>query len=121
MMIPPPIPAVNLLDRKTHLAAQLDRNRLYLASLHQTTIGPWPPSPDEIAAEIARVAEVIRLIEADLSLLPFAPPPADEAPALPRCSRCGQPFPLIQMSVYPTGLLCPGCDRARAADSEGSR
>lgn len=120
------------LDRKTHLAAQLLRNRAYYASLLLTTIAPCPPYPDELAAEIARVAAVIRLIEADLARplsLAFVadnidvrrPRATDYEATLPRCSRCGQPFALIHLSVYPAGLFCPGCDRARMADSEVGR
>lgn len=74
-------PPVNLLPRTVHLAAQLERNRAYYASLWNwvwnTAAGDCaPPFPTvkELADEMACVAAVIRLIEADLSLLPVAPP-----------------------------------------------
>lgn len=75
----PQTPAsVNLLPRPAHLEKQLERNRLYRASL----LTPCPPSVTaaDLAAEIARVSEVIRLIEIDLGV------------PLPVCETCGLPL-----------------------------
>lgn len=61
------------LDRKAHLAKQLERNRAYRDALWLTTVAPWPPYPDELAEEIARVSRIVLLIEIDLGLpLPVA-------------------------------------------------